>query len=355
MSSSAEEDLLQQTLTGQLPQSVQLLFNETKQKGNEAFRQSNYQQAIDHYNTAESINPMSPVPPANRALVYLKLEQYKRAKDESTVALELHKALPSSQRTNSLAVKILLRRATANKNLMLLSLAADDYQQVLTLENDNHAAQQELNQLSEKHNIRPTLFMHRPNAQNTNQISPGQARISVMQDVSITDIKSNGERVNGHPIPIKHSTQLEDETALLQLHKQDLDQLLSTVTEKAPRSPSDFEHTWKYLKSSKLSQGKYLLHTVGSERIANGILGETLTPHLFDEIVNVMVVAIEHDHLVAQQISQVLYALTKVSRFDILRMFFGDNDKQRMFSLLTQLQNNSIPSHQVNLLKEMYT
>lgn len=108
-----------------------------KDKGNEAYRSGDYEEAILYYSrsisliqTAASIN--------NRALAYLKIQKWDKALFDCRVVLDME---PNN-------IKALLRRGSAYKGKKDYEKARADFQQALDLEPANKRAEELLEELS---------------------------------------------------------------------------------------------------------------------------------------------------------------------------------------------------------------
>ena len=100
--------------------------NNEKSKGNEAYYSHDYKEALVYYKRSISILPV-PAVYNNRAMTYIKLEQYKEALEDCETVL---KSEPQN-------LKAFLRRGIAKQNLKDLHGALDDYKEVLRLEPTN--------------------------------------------------------------------------------------------------------------------------------------------------------------------------------------------------------------------------
>lgn len=352
MKSGAEEDLLRMSLTGAFSPESQRAFDAEKDLGNAAFREQRYIDAIQHYTNAENINPLSPVPPANRAMAHLKLSNYQNAKADAAVALELHHALPKHLQSASLPVKILLRRATANFELLLYALAAEDFAAVLQLDPTNQPATAQLKLLKEKFGVVPGKIT-RPGGRSSARDGSKYAR---------SNIQLLSESVNGSSSPRQTPQHIratnrgfQNETALVELPQNVMDTLISKWSAEPPRTTFEFERAWKSLRSDRAALANYLVHTVGSQRLANGLLGESLTPEKLEEIVTMLKVAVDISPANSRAVADILQALTKVSRFEMLLMFFSDQDKQPILALVEALSTHGVPTEQILTLKECYS
>ncbi|XP_028281034.1 sperm-associated antigen 1 isoform X2 [Parambassis ranga] len=116
-----------------------LLANREKDKGNEAFRANEYEEAVAYYSRSLSIAP-SVAAYNNRAQAEIKLKQWDKAMEDCQKVLELE---PRN-------MKALLRRATVYKHMGNFQMAAEDLRMVLMEEPQNTAATQLLCQIESK-------------------------------------------------------------------------------------------------------------------------------------------------------------------------------------------------------------
>ncbi|CAN8072651.1 unnamed protein product [Agarophyton chilense] len=359
MDSGTEEQLLQLSLTGRLPPSLQKSFDDEKEKGNTAYRNGRYHEAVQHYTAAESINPMSPIPPANRAMVFLKLKEYERAKAEAAIAHELHESLPQEDQSKRLCAKILLRRATANKELLLFALAAEDYQAVLDLE-ENETAKAELSILRERYGVRPP---GRSPYLSHNMLSPtlrSRSRNSGASQAKIKVVSESNGHTNGVAPPLKRQTlqtpitMIQDETEILQLSDDTMQNLVLKWSTSEPSTAADFERSWKSLHGNDIAQAKYLLEVVGPKRIENGLLGEILTPQLIQHVVKVLTTTISQEPSRTTAAAGIMMAFSRVSRFDMILMFLSSAERQQIRSLIDSLEASDMNPTLMRSLRASY-
>ncbi|GAB4845309.1 Translocon at the outer membrane of chloroplasts 64 [Ancistrocladus abbreviatus] len=101
-----------------------------KEKGNQAFKQRQWQTAINFYTEAIKLNPDSATYYSNRAAAYLELGSFLQAEADCTKAIDLDKK----------NVKAYLRRGTAREMLGYYKEAIDDFRYALVLEPTNKRA-----------------------------------------------------------------------------------------------------------------------------------------------------------------------------------------------------------------------
>ncbi|KDE08523.1 hypothetical protein MVLG_01302 [Microbotryum lychnidis-dioicae p1A1 Lamole] len=112
----------------------------SKDKGNLAFRQANYALALAHYTTSIQLDPSSYLYPLNRSLVHLKLNEWRQAEKDATVALELDPVEASK--------KAYYRRALARKGMAKYKLAIKDLEQAKEAGAQPKDIDQELNNIN---------------------------------------------------------------------------------------------------------------------------------------------------------------------------------------------------------------
>ncbi|KAG9478762.1 sperm-associated antigen 1 [Eleutherodactylus coqui] len=130
--------------TGIGQEQKKLLAEREKDKGNEAFRSGDYEEAIAYYSRSISILP-SVAAYNNRAQAEIKLKNWQNALNDCQQALHLE---PNN-------VKALLRHAVVNKNLCNFQAAVNDLNTVLFFEPENPTAKNvlcEVNELLQKKN-----------------------------------------------------------------------------------------------------------------------------------------------------------------------------------------------------------
>ncbi|XP_019886455.2 RNA polymerase II-associated protein 3 [Ooceraea biroi] len=115
---------------------VNVLAAQEKEKGNEAFRAADYEEALRHYNASididSNLNAYN-----NRAMTFIKLQRYEDALNDCNTVL----------RMDYKNIKGLLRRALSLENLEKIHEALADYEAVLKLEPTNKTAISGVNKL----------------------------------------------------------------------------------------------------------------------------------------------------------------------------------------------------------------
>uniref|UniRef100_A0A915IMA6 Uncharacterized protein n=1 Tax=Romanomermis culicivorax TaxID=13658 RepID=A0A915IMA6_ROMCU len=116
-----------------------------KEKGNQAFKNGKFDEAINKYSLAIECDQGQPVIYCNRAMAYLKLNRFYEAKLDCDEAIKL----------DSTYVKAYFRRGLANSSLKDVDSAITDFNCVLELDPNNKEAKNELIKLEKGWNGYP--------------------------------------------------------------------------------------------------------------------------------------------------------------------------------------------------------
>ncbi|KAJ3213387.1 RNA polymerase II-associated protein 3 [Dinochytrium kinnereticum] len=108
-----------------------------KEKGNEYFKRGELKKALKHYSLSILFDHSQTAPLINRALVHLKMKNWRKAEEDCTSGLNLE---PKN-------IKALWRRGVARSALGLLLDAEADLQKALTLEPSNQLIKEELSKV----------------------------------------------------------------------------------------------------------------------------------------------------------------------------------------------------------------
>nr|XP_028601570.1 RNA polymerase II-associated protein 3-like [Podarcis muralis]XP_028601571.1 RNA polymerase II-associated protein 3-like [Podarcis muralis]XP_028601572.1 RNA polymerase II-associated protein 3-like [Podarcis muralis]XP_028601573.1 RNA polymerase II-associated protein 3-like [Podarcis muralis]XP_028601574.1 RNA polymerase II-associated protein 3-like [Podarcis muralis] len=110
-----------------------------KEKGNNYFKQGNYDAAIECYTKGMNADPYNPVLPTNRSSAFFRLKKYSVAESDCNLALALNKNY----------TKAYARRGAARFALQNFDGAKEDYEKVLELDSDNFEAKTELGKIEQ--------------------------------------------------------------------------------------------------------------------------------------------------------------------------------------------------------------
>lgn len=363
MTSTAETDLLQASLTGEMPAQVEDAFTSEREKGNESYRNGSYEAAIQHYTNAELINPLSPLPPANRSMVYLKMRNWQRAREEAAMALELQNALPSHLHSKLLAVKLHLRRATACEQLMLFALAVDDYQSVLKIDSHHLVARKQFERLSHKYRItvnNATIDINHTAPEGKSRSQSHSERPDRIRVVSEEDAPLNTSSIASDPTTSEtpppngvKKPSWQEGSELFALPTEVIENIAAQSFKTAPQTAAQFEHAWRCLRDPA-AQVHYLLNVVGATRIRNGFIGDGLTAQMLERVVYVLSEAVLRDASCSDNVADLLSAFAHVGRFDLLIMFLSDVEKRPFVSLIERLRDNGVDDRVLRRLQEAY-
>lgn len=113
-----------------------------KEKGNQFFKDGQFDSAIECYTRAMDADPYNPVPPTNRAASFYRLKKFAVAESDCNLAIAL----------DSKYVKAYIRRAATRTALEKHQEALEDYEMVLKLDPANSEAQTEVQKLQQELN-----------------------------------------------------------------------------------------------------------------------------------------------------------------------------------------------------------
>ncbi|XP_061086931.1 sperm-associated antigen 1A [Conger conger] len=171
-----------------------------KEKGNEAFRANDFEEAVAYYTRSLSVKPTAVVY-NNRAQAEIKLELWHSALDDCEKALELE---PGN-------LKALLRRATIQKQLGDLKMAADDLRRVLHAEPQNAIAKKLLEEVDMVEAATPSVDQRKgtkmliqdvedEDEDDDDEAAPAQASLCVGEE-SVVAPGETGDMGNAHKKP----------------------------------------------------------------------------------------------------------------------------------------------------------
>ncbi|AOA63139.1 hypothetical protein PP7435_CHR2-1042 [Komagataella phaffii CBS 7435] len=112
-----------------------------KQKGNQAFADGSFQEAANIYQEALQLDPQNPVLYSNRAMCYVKLNNWHQVLADTTAGLELRVNDTKTQ------VKLLWRKGLALSKLGNVSEALESFNKALELDPNNATVKSELERL----------------------------------------------------------------------------------------------------------------------------------------------------------------------------------------------------------------
>ncbi|XP_066039242.1 RNA polymerase II-associated protein 3 [Chamaea fasciata] len=110
-----------------------------KEKGNNYFKQGNFDEAIQCYTRGMHSDPYNPVLPTNRASAFYRMKKFSVAESDCNLALALDRNY----------IKAYARRGAARFALKNLQGAKEDYEKVLELDANNFEAKNELKKINQ--------------------------------------------------------------------------------------------------------------------------------------------------------------------------------------------------------------
>lgn len=135
-----------------------------KEKGNDYFKDGKYDEAMECYTRAMTMDPYNPVFPTNRAATFLKRKKYGVAESDCNLAIALDMSF----------WKAYLRRGAARFNLNKLQGAKEDFEMVLNLDAGNFEATNELRKVNEA--LAPKECNEEQNQSNNEKMEDGEKK-----------------------------------------------------------------------------------------------------------------------------------------------------------------------------------
>lgn len=327
-----------------------------KEAGNEALKNKQFDDAINHYSEGIELDPGYAILPANRGMAYLKLEQFGAAERDCSRAIQLD---PSY-------IKAYLRRGTALTRLSRLAEARADYQKVLKLEPHNTQARDGLLDIQKRESEQAVGKSEPEKTSNTPAAVPKRPHLrskKPLRRVEVTEVRNDEELANfiesgsvdtQNGVASVHASEhsaisprvsapdtSEDGSAPGTLPEKAPDATpattpsdakrvsspfpLPTKLPPAPKSSYEFLRDWRLLRSSVGRRREYLQQIPPSSYAS--IFQKSLEEEMLMEIVRAV------ESLPTPQLADHLRGLAGVPRAQLLVMLAGDEDA----ALLRQL------------------
>ncbi|XP_042280003.1 sperm-associated antigen 1-like [Thunnus maccoyii] len=229
-----------------------ILANREKDKGNEAFRANDYEEAVTYYSRSLSI--MSTVAAYNnRAQAEINLKHWNNAMKDSQRVLELE---PGN-------MKALLRRATVHKHVGNFQMAAEDLRMVLREEPHNAAATQLLSETEKR--MRET----QPGQQSKGK----KILIQEVEEDEEEDNSNNEPKAEQTACPVEHSQLVGgEESSAAPVERGDMGNAQKKPHSRGdggPQSESSNSHHGHW-RSKGGSSDKYKVTQESKEKVVNG-------------------------------------------------------------------------------------
>ncbi|KAB0795031.1 hypothetical protein PPYR_00814 [Photinus pyralis] len=364
-----------------------------KEKGNNFVKHHKWDQAILCYTKAIECYAYDPIFYANRALCYLKKENYKLAETDCTSALRLDKSY----------VKAYQRRAAAREALNQLTEAHDDLLKVFDYEPNNKESKTALSKLEKKlenvnkkpiiklsTDLRPkskfTISQQKKHSstvagvENTSAANKpttvqtywsGEDDIELIEAINkpphlrskkplrritIQDVDDVTDKDTNSPLPwprpgndstlIKCDDLKVVERKLAQPHqvetqKAKVDDKVSISSEfnmSVPLTSIQFTSDWRQLEKCKELQYQYLKQ-INPDKIPS-LFKESLDCDIFSGIIHTLAeMFVENGD---KSVYLYLLKLSEVKRFSMLSMFMGDSDKKDLIKLAEYMRATGV-------------
>ncbi|KAJ2963028.1 hypothetical protein NQZ79_g2012 [Umbelopsis isabellina] len=307
--------------------------NSEKELGNKAFQAKHYEKAVDHYTKAIELDDKSAVYYINRAMAYLKLEnfclqplsRYAEAERDSSSGLLLQ---PNH-------VKALYRRGIARKQLGKLAEARADLTLALSLSPQDSGIKAELDAVSLAEEQRQSIpetpksniqSREKPVATESSSIptrrldikfedsSYNQLRKDVVEEPSPSPVSTApSNQANAAPV-VPPVTQLTPPP--LPTTPPHYAQKTQFVIPKEPKTMNEFTRDWRMCKTRGIQVLYQYMKAIKPERYQ-----ELFKAFLESEHLDQMIEILDQCYESGQEIKRVLEGLLRVKRIDMLIMF----------------------------------
>ncbi|XP_072765944.1 uncharacterized protein Spag1 [Anoplolepis gracilipes] len=164
---------------------INVMAEEEREKGNEAFRAADYEEALQHYNASieieANLNSYN-----NRAMTFIKLQRYEKALNDCNTVLTM----------DYKNVKALLRRALSLEHLEKAYEALADYEAVLKLEPTNKTAISGVNKLRKPYESRKIRMNIEEENISGDEDKAKREEVKLKRTVETNGVKCPKQRVN---------------------------------------------------------------------------------------------------------------------------------------------------------------
>uniref|UniRef100_A0AAV1TD17 RNA polymerase II-associated protein 3 n=1 Tax=Peronospora matthiolae TaxID=2874970 RepID=A0AAV1TD17_9STRA len=346
-----------------------------KEDGNAHYSCGDYEAAIESYTRCLSWNPHNAVVLSNRAMAYLKKQEFVNAEDDCTSALKI----------DPTHVKSHTRRGTARNSLGKHRLALLDFHHAATLDRKSRQIQAQLQSTRElirtaiKRSPMRTGFaievVHENVSSHANNLANAADEKAHRGFQQLARLSSGTKR--NSPVPPKSSAscQPQDETLRPVASEQSVTKrppIMLKIPNNAPSTSYEFNRVWRTFaicgdadqKSQRLQlRADYLcmiepatLCSVFKTAIESDVLCEIF--HVFRHILLSSSAKSSLAHTdAASFVLAFASKLTTVTRFDMTVMFLSGNEKEDMVWVIRHLEaeiGNDIQEHAVADLKKLY-
>ncbi|GFR00300.1 RNA polymerase II-associated protein 3 [Trichonephila clavata] len=355
-----------------------------KDKGNEFFKNGDYDSAINSYTVGMELDPENALLPANRAMAFLKKEQFQTAENDCNLCLSLDPTY----------VKAYLRRGTARKALDKTDLARSDFIKVLELEPENKQARLELEKLNKKMdteegNKKPlrvgksdalsqecssNFLEFEDNSDNNFELAEKEYSSLFLKTESepftdefheelLTEVKIPSYKPEKLKEKTKKNNDLSSDKNIKQKPSSSkikenneyfngIENVIATLEQTLPPVPYasyQFLRDWK--KFSKYPELKYqYLKQFPPEKFLT-LFKHNMEPEIFPEILNTLSCFFIEN---GDDIFPYMKYLSSVGRFNTMLMFMADHEKKDLEKLLSYVKVSGYSPSEVEALLKLY-
>jgi tetratricopeptide (TPR) repeat protein len=313
----------------QSPVDVSKKVAEFKTIGNAHFKAGKLEDAITAYTDALSLGELNGASISilsNRAMAHLKVNKPAACVEDCTTALDLLLAAKQDDVQVPVMVKLLYRRASANKTLNALPAAIVDLEQAHALEPHNKAVRTLLQQLRDAKATSTDPNPTTAGQGQANGTATSSKRAPLVQEV-VPDVERQQQiALERQKAKMRAETQSEnaqkakDIAARARVRQRD-DAALPGV----PKSVHEFQSSWRLFNGNQQRRGEYLFQ-IPLPHLCK-LLRVEVNDDLLVEIANALVaLGSDGEALAARQADWalgLLRALSKLSRFSTAVMFLS--------------------------------
>ncbi|RNA25416.1 sperm-associated antigen 1 [Brachionus plicatilis] len=287
----------------------QKLFEDFKTKGNDFFKNNNYQKACELYSKCIEIDGGNTIAYSNRSLCYIKLKLPDLAIQDTSYVL--------GKEPNN--VKALYRRALAYKDKKEFESAINDLRKILSIEYNNQIAKNEL--------------------QNLEILIKEEQKIVNEKKVKIEEISEN-DQVNSEKESKPIRKPVAQPAPILNIPKKNYD--FSSIT-----NGYEFLQAWNSISPTDIENYSKLIASVNPNHL-HKFIGSKLDDDMLSKLIKCVHKLSEQELTTNFDIYDYLESITKTQRFEITKMFINKDQKKFLSELIGKIDKE-------NRLKKLYS
>jgi tetratricopeptide (TPR) repeat protein len=318
-------------------QSKEEMYEANKVKGNEYVKESKFEKAIELYTKCIEIDSSNPVAYLNRSLCYIKCNNADLALEDSNFVLK-------KDNTN---VKALFRRAISYKMKLNYDLAIEDLKMLVTLEKNNQIAIQELEEIKK-------LKKDASKSKVLDEITPSSSKKKIVV------LDENMQAIEKKP-EIKEAAKpkaTQETNKNLQPKTESVNPQPTTrkVTFTKVTNAYEFLQLWNSINPKDINAFTHLLVNVQAADLPK-FIGSKLDDAMLATLLKAIEEFIqnkEFSHFVDENRNPIDYLkfLAKSQRFNVIKLFLNQDQKQRLNKMLLNLKSSKLDD--LNLIKKDY-